>query len=110
MRAGHWRGSRSDWPASADREDCAAVAERRAVAEVVIHVLADQATLDGTSDHPGYLPGFGILPAESVRGLATSATLKPLKMPNGAAPGYRPDNHADGVRAVAGYHVPIPRL
>ena len=33
----------------------------------MIHVLAEQATLDGTSDQPGYLPGFGILPAESVR-------------------------------------------
>ncbi len=70
--------------------DCAAVAERRAVAEVVIHVLADQATLDGTSDHPGYLSGFGILPAESVRGLATSAKLKLLKMPKGVEPSYRP--------------------
>ena len=38
---------------------------------VVIHVLAEQATVDGAGDAPGYLPGFGILPAESVRALAT---------------------------------------
>jgi hypothetical protein len=57
----------------------------------VIHVLAEQATLDGVSDHPGYLPGFGILPAESVRDLATSATLKPVTIPTGdPEPGYRP--------------------
>ena len=39
----------------------------------------------------GYLPGFGILPAESVRALAKSARLKPLTVPTGAPePGYRP--------------------
>jgi hypothetical protein len=51
------------------------VVERKAAADAVIHVLADQATLDGTSDHPGYLPGFGIVPADSVRDLAKTATL-----------------------------------
>jgi Domain of unknown function (DUF222) len=72
-------------------QDCPAAAERQALAEVVIHVLADQATVDGTSDHPGYLAGFGILPAESVRELAATATLQPLVMPSGTPdPGYRP--------------------
>ena len=72
--------------------DCAALAERKAVREVVIHLLAEQATLDGTSDQPGYLPGFGILPAESVRDLAAAgATCKPLATPGEEpAPGYRP--------------------
>ena len=38
-----------------------------------------------------YLPGFGIVPAESVRDLAKSARLKPLTVPKGAPePGYRP--------------------
>jgi hypothetical protein len=71
--------------------DCAAGAERKAVGEIVIHVLAEQATLEETSDQPGYLPGFGIMPAESVRDLAGSgATVKPLTAPDGAEPGYRP--------------------
>jgi hypothetical protein len=71
--------------------DCPATAERSAANVAVIHVLAEQATLDGTSDQPGYLPGFGILPAESVRELATTATRKPLTMPSGTPdPGYRP--------------------
>jgi Domain of unknown function (DUF222) len=35
-------------------EDCPVAAERKAVSEVVIHVLAEQATLDRTSDQPGY--------------------------------------------------------
>jgi hypothetical protein len=45
-----------------------------------------------TSDTPGYLPGFGILPADSVREVAKSATLKPLEVPVEVAPdpGYRP--------------------
>ncbi|BBY83956.1 DUF222 domain-containing protein [Mycolicibacterium pulveris] len=71
---------------------CPAQASRQAAATAVIHVLAEQGTLDATSDTPGYLPGFGVLPAESVRELARSATLKPLHVPTGAAadPGYRP--------------------
>jgi hypothetical protein len=73
-------------------EQCSAVAERKAAADAVIQVLAEQATLDGSSDKPGYLPGFGILPAESVREVAKSAKLKPLTVPTGAEPdpGYRP--------------------
>ena len=71
--------------------DCPASVERNAANAAVIHVLAEQATLDGTGDYPGYLPGFGILPAESVRDLARSATLKPLAIPSGVPdPGYRP--------------------
>jgi Domain of unknown function (DUF222) len=58
---------------------------------VLIHVLTEHATLDGTSDDPGYLPRFGILPAESARDLAAAgAQCKPLTMPGAeSAPGYR---------------------
>ncbi len=74
------------------RADCAAAAERGKLSEVVINVLAERATLAGTSDHPGYLPGFGILPAESVRGLASDgAECRPVHLPAaGPARGYRP--------------------
>jgi hypothetical protein len=74
------------------REDCTAGAERTTASTAVIHVLAEQGTVDGTSDNPGYLRGFGIMPAESVRRVATTAKLKPLTIPTGAAPdpGYRP--------------------
>jgi hypothetical protein len=73
-------------------DDCRAAAQRKAVSDVVIHVLAEQATIDGRSDQPGYLPGFGILPAESVRELASTAYLKPVQVPTEATPdpGYRP--------------------
>jgi hypothetical protein len=82
-------------------EQCPAGVERKAAADAVIHVLAEQATLDGSSDAPGYLPGFGILPAESVRDLAKTATLKPVIVPTGAAPdpGYRPSaKNADFIK------------
>ena len=63
-----------------------------AAVSAVIHVLAEQATLEGASDKPGYLPGFGVLPADSVREVAKTAKLKPLSVPTGVAPdpGYRP--------------------
>src|SRR5690349_10325110 len=70
---------------------CPVAGERTALGAVVIHVLAEQTTLDGRSDTPGYLPGFGIMPAESVRDLAATAQLKPVVMPSATPdPGYRP--------------------
>lgn len=72
-------------------DDCPAAAQRAAADAAVVHVLAEQGTLDGASDAPGYLPGFGILPAESVRDLAATAKLKLLDIPSGPPdPGYRP--------------------
>jgi Domain of unknown function (DUF222) len=73
--------------------ECPTTTQRSAATSAVIHVLAEAPTLQGASDKPGYLRGFGILPAESVRALAASATLKPLTVPTAeSAPdaGYRP--------------------
>jgi hypothetical protein len=74
------------------REDCTAREALSAASAAVVHVLAEQGTVEGTSDAPGYLRGFGILPAESVREVAKKATLKPLTVPTDAIPdpGYRP--------------------
>ena len=60
--------------------------------DVVIHVLAESATVEGNNDNPGYVPGFGPLPADALRELAKSARLKPLIVPKDAPPekGYRP--------------------
>jgi hypothetical protein len=66
------------------RDNCPAAQKRAAADAAVVHVLAEQSTLDGTSQNPGYLPGYGILPAESVRDLAATAKIKPVRMP--AAP------------------------
>jgi len=69
--------------------DCAA-AQRRPGAEVVIHVLAEQATISGDSDMPGYLPGFGPVSSTGLRDMAAAAKVKPLVMPSSSPePGYR---------------------
>ncbi|MFV8307727.1 HNH endonuclease signature motif containing protein [Mycolicibacterium peregrinum] len=78
------------------REDCPATQKRAAADAAVVHVLADRATVDGRSDDPGYLAGHGILPAESVRDLAATGTIKPVRVPTAPAepepaePQYRP--------------------
>lgn len=54
--------------------DCPAAALRESAAKVVIHILAEQATVEGTSGDPGYLSGFGILPADEVRAAAKTAS------------------------------------
>ncbi|MGH3674406.1 MAG: HNH endonuclease signature motif containing protein [Mycobacterium sp.] len=59
--------------------------------EVVIHLLAEQAAVDGHSENPGYLSGFGPVPAPLLRELAATAKLKPLPLPPPVAePSYRP--------------------
>lgn len=70
--------------------DCAA-AQRRPATDVVLHVLAEQATITGDSEAPGYLPGFGPLPASTLGDIAATAKIKPLVKPS-ATPesGYRP--------------------
>src|SRR3954466_15026161 len=88
MRAGHGEQRLARQCGSAE---CPVAAEFTAAQQAVIHLLAEQGTVEGTSDAPGYLPGFGILPAESVRDLVATAELKPVQIPVGPPdPGYRP--------------------
>jgi Domain of unknown function (DUF222) len=64
-------------------------------------VLAEEATVNGTSDTPAYVPGFGPLPAEALRDLAKSARVRMVRHP-GDAPAerrYRPSTSlADFIR------------
>ena len=69
--------------------ECPALGEGGA-APVVIHLVAEQATVAGAGDSPGYLPKFGIQPAESVRRHCGTAKFKRLSASIGAQPGYRP--------------------
>ncbi len=59
---------------------------------VVIHVVAEQATLDGDSRQPGYLLGAdALIPAEALRDIAPLAEQRPLRRPaDEAERGYRP--------------------
>ena len=69
--------------------DCPALGAGGA-APVLIHVLADRATVEGSGGNPGYLPKFGIQPADSVRSHCATAKLKLLAVPDEARSGYRP--------------------
>ncbi len=70
--------------------DCSA-AQRPAASNVLIHVMAEQASISGDSQMPGYLPGFGPLPASTLREVAATAKIKPLVMPSTTPEaGYRP--------------------
>ena len=46
--------------------------------QIVIHVLAESDTVSGGGAAPGYLPGYGAVPAETIRELAARARLRPL--------------------------------
>ena len=64
---------------------CAA-AQRATGRHVVIHVLAEQPSVDGAGSTPGCVPGYGALPAAMVQDLAATAKLKPLNIPDPATP------------------------
>jgi hypothetical protein len=80
--------------------DCAAA--RPAPSPVVIHVIATEATLDGTGRMPGSMIGSdALVPAELIAELARSAKSRPLIHPADLAPesGYIPSRRlADFVR------------
>lgn len=67
---------------------------------VVIHVVAERASVEGTGSTPGVVPGAdGLVPAEVIAELARSARLVPLIEPTGAEPHYTPSAKlADFVR------------
>jgi Domain of unknown function (DUF222) len=72
-------------------------------ADTTIHIVAEQAAVDGRADVPGYVVEKGeLIPAELVAELARDARLRPVIHPADAAPepGYVPSSKlADFVRA-----------
>ncbi len=83
------------------RPDCPEARQRRTASPVVIHVIAEQATLGG-GDSPGSLVcADGLIGPELVAELAGTATVRPLIHPGDAPPepGYTPSvGLADFVR------------
>jgi hypothetical protein len=58
---------------------------------VVIHVVAEQASVEGTGTTPGFMAGAdGLIPPEVVAELAKSAALRPLVVPVAGEPHYIP--------------------
>jgi hypothetical protein len=66
-------------------------AQRRPATDVVIHVVAEQATISGDSQSPGNLTNFGPIAGKILRDIAATAKIKPLVIPpNSSERGYRP--------------------
>lgn len=93
-----------------DGPDCAA-AQRDSGANVVIHLLAEQAAVNGDSQTPGYLAGYGPLPAALLRDVAGHAKLKPSVHPASRS-GARVSAviGAGGIRPIPGFDLSFPRL
>jgi len=71
------------------QRDCAAAASP-APSPVVVHVIANEATLDGTGHMPGSVIGSdALVPAELIAELARSAKLQPLTHPADLPPESR---------------------
>ena len=71
--------------------DCVETRGRMRNRNVVIHVVAEQASVDGNGTTPGYMAGAdGLIPPEVVAELAKTATLQPLIVPEAAEPRYIP--------------------
>jgi Domain of unknown function (DUF222) len=79
-------------PCTCGSDDCPAANCERPASPIVINVLAEAATVEGRSDKPGYLPGYGVLPAATITELAKHSTLRPVAIPKDlvAEPNYRP--------------------
>ena len=83
-------------------KECPAGVEGAEPEQIIIHVLAEAATLSGDSDRPALLPGYGAVPAETVRSVATRAKLRQVAAPHQlrAEAQYRPSTAlADFIRA-----------
>lgn len=71
--------------------ECSDTRRRVLNRNVVIHVIAEQASVDGKGTSPGYMAGADqLIPAEVVAELAKSATLQPVLVPAGGEPHYLP--------------------
>jgi hypothetical protein len=79
-------------PYACGSPDCPAASADASSHPVVITVIADAATVEGTSLKPGYLPGYGAVPAATVQQMAKTAFLRPVPVPKDlvAEPHYRP--------------------
>lgn len=72
-------------------ESCQANAAAEPSTQIVINVIAERSTLEGRSNNPGYLPGFGAVPAAMLRERLATARLRPVALPQPCAEaGYRP--------------------
>jgi Domain of unknown function (DUF222) len=70
---------------------------------VMIHVIADQATVDGTGSTPGLVSGVeGLIPAELIAEVARSARLVPLSIPSAPLSPATPPRPSSPTSCAAG--------
>ena len=90
---GAWANGDSTLCCDCESDDCPARSGNdTGPGQIVIHLLADSKTVTGESDTPALLPGYGAIPAETVRALAARARLRPVIAGKelSAEPRYRP--------------------
>ena len=76
--------------------------------KIILHVIADQATVDGSTDSPGYLAGHGVISGDHVRDIATRPETVARPMGNDYREVQRdesfaetaPTSHLDGPRSA----------
>lgn len=75
-----------------ENEQCPAAGNGSTSSAVVVHVIAEAATVEGCGTKAGFVPGYGPLPPAMVREVAKTARLQPVRIPNDATtePQYRP--------------------
>ncbi|WNG83143.1 DUF222 domain-containing protein [Mycobacterium sp. ITM-2016-00316] len=79
-------------PCECGRDTCAAAGTEAPVGHIVLHLHGDRDTVEGRSDRPALLPGYGPIPAEQVRRMAPRAEVRPVPVAAdlGTEGGYQP--------------------
>ncbi|WP_255511362.1 HNH endonuclease signature motif containing protein [Mycolicibacterium sp. P9-22] len=105
-------------PCLCGREDCPAADNEVSKGHIVIHVLAEQATVTGASPKAALIPGYGVVHAEQIQEMVPHAEVRPLPIAAdlGIEGGYQPSRKlADFIRCRdltcrwPGCHVPVGR-
>ena len=79
-------------PCECGKDTCPAAGTEAPTGHIVVHLLGDRDTVEGRSDRPALLPGYGPIPAEQVRRMVARATVRPVPAaPDlGTEGGYQP--------------------
>ncbi|KRD06824.1 hypothetical protein ASE48_12800 [Mycobacterium sp. Root265] len=79
-------------PCLCGREDCPAADNEVSKGHIVIHVLAEQATVTGASPKAALIPGYGVVHAEQIQEMVPHAEVRPVPIAAdlGIEGGYQP--------------------
>ena len=79
-------------PCECGKDTCPAAGAEAPTGHIVIHLHGDRDTVEGRSDRPALLPGYGPIPAEQVRRMLPRAEVRPVPVAAdlGTGRGYQP--------------------